>query len=82
MITGGRFDYPKHLRSKEFDEEIVFRTKMAHRVQRWTDVIQSVSKGMLLYSGDAGHFVHYDDPDLVVASIGMVLKDYALLKRK
>lgn len=82
MITGGRFDYPKHLRSKEFDEEIVFRTKMAHRVQRWTDVIQSVSKGMLLYSGDAGHFVHYDDPDLVVASIGMVLKDYVLLKEK
>ncbi|GAB5555018.1 MAG: alpha/beta hydrolase [Saprospiraceae bacterium] len=82
MITGGRFDYPKHLRSKEFDEEIVFRTKMAHRVKRWTDVIQSVSKGMLLYSGDAGHFVHYDDPDLVVASIGIVLKDYELLKRK
>ena len=80
MITGGRFDYPKHLRSKAFDEEIVFRTKMAHRVKRWTDVIQSVSKGMLLYSGDAGHFVHYDDPDLLVASIGIVLKDYALLE--
>ena len=82
IITGGRFDMPKHMRSKEFDDEVLFRSKMKHRVARWTDVIQSVDKGMLFYSGDAGHFVHYDDPELVISSIKIVLQDYQKLKAK
>lgn len=79
IITGGRFDMPKHMRSKDMDDEAVFRTKMKHRVARWTNVIQSVKKGMLFYSGDAGHFVHYDDPEMAIASISIILKDYELL---
>lgn len=76
IITGGRFDMPEKMRSKEFDDEVLFRSKMKHRVARWTDVIQSVDRGMMLYSGDAGHFVHWDDPELVLASIRIVLKDF------
>lgn len=79
ILTGGRFDKPKKNRSKEYDEEAVFRSKMKHRVHRWTDVIQSVDKGMIFYSGDAGHFVHIDDPELLIASIRIVLKDYEAL---
>ena len=81
IITGGRFDLPERMRSKEYDEEAVFRIKMRNRVARWTDVIQSVDKGMLFYSGDAGHFVHYDDPELLISSIRIVLQDYELLKK-
>lgn len=73
ILTGGRFDYPKHLHSKDYDEEQFFRSKMRHRVARWTDVIQSVDKGMLFYSASAGHFVHRDDPELVIASIRIAL---------
>lgn len=82
IVTGGRFDMPKRHRSKEYDNEAYFRTKMRHRVARWTDVIQSVSKGMLFYSGDAGHYVHWDDPELLISSIRIVLKDYVLLQKK
>ena len=66
----------------EYDEEALLRSKMQHRMQRWTEVIQSVEKGMLFYSGDAGHFVHYDDPELLISSIRIVLHDYFLLKEK
>ncbi len=76
MLTGGRFDMPENMRSAEFDDEALFRSKMRHRVARWTEVIQSVSKGMLFYSADAGHFVQWDDPELVLASIRLVLLDY------
>ncbi len=82
MITGGRFDMPKKYRSQAYDDEALFRSKMKHRIWRWTEVIQSVDKGMLLYSGDAGHFVHWDDPDLVISSIDIVLKDYAKMKKE
>lgn len=77
IITGGRFDMPEEFRSKEYDDEALFRSKIKLRVARWTDIIQSVDKGMMLYSGDAGHFVHWDDPELVIASIKIVLMDYA-----
>jgi hypothetical protein len=73
---------PEHMRSKEFDNEVLFRSKMKHRVIRWTNVIQSVDKGMMLYSGDAGHFVHWDDPELAIASIKIVMKDYAEMNKK
>jgi pimeloyl-ACP methyl ester carboxylesterase len=81
ILTGGRFDKPMKFRSNEFNEEALFRSKMKHRVHRWTNVIQSVDKGMIFYSGDAGHFVHIDDPELLISSIRIVLKDYKLLKR-
>lgn len=81
ILTGGRFDKPNKFRSKEYDEEALFRSKMKHRVHRWTNVIQSVDKGMLFYSADAGHFVHIDDPQLLISSISIVLKDYELLKQ-
>lgn len=82
IITGGRFDMPEMFRSQEYDSETLFRSKMRHRIARWTDVIQSVEKGMLLYSADAGHFVHRDDPTLVISSIRMVLEDYQQMKKK
>jgi len=82
ILTGGRFDMPERMRSKEYDNEALFRSKMKHRVARWTEVIQSVERGMLFYSGDAGHFVHWDDPELAVSSIRIVLKDYAEMINK
>ncbi len=81
ILTGGRFDKPKKYRSKAYDEEALFRSKMKYRMQRWTDVIQSVDKGMIFYSGDAGHFVHYDDPELLISSVRIVLHDYDLQKK-
>ena len=82
IITGGRFDMPEKFRSNEYDDEALFRSKLKHRVARWTEVIQSVDKGMLFYSGDAGHFVQWDDPELVIASIRIVLHDYKKPKSK
>ena len=82
MLTGGRFDMPKKIRSKEYDEEALFRSKIQHRINRWTNVVQSVDKGMLFYSGDAGHFVHYDDPELLISSIRIMLHDYHLVMMK
>ena len=82
ILAGGRFDMPQHMRSEEYDNEALFRSKMKHRVARWTDVIQSVERGMLMYSGDAGHFVHWDDPELAISSIKIVLKDYGDMTEK
>lgn len=81
IITGGRYDTPPRFRSHDFNDSLMFRAKMKHRVERWTEVIQSVDKGMLFYSGDAGHFVHYDDPELVISSIRIALQDFELINK-
>lgn len=81
ILTGGRYDTPPRFRSTEFNDSLEFRLKMKYRVERWTEVVQSVDKGMLFYSADAGHFVHYDDPELLICSIKIVLQDYAELKK-
>ena len=82
ILTGGRYDTPPRFRIKELNDSLLFRAKMKNRVERWTDVVQSVDKGMLFYSGDAGHFVHYDDPELLISSIRIILQDYELLQKR
>ncbi|MBL0113020.1 MAG: alpha/beta hydrolase [Saprospiraceae bacterium] len=80
ILTGGRYDTPPRFRIKELNDSLLFRAKMKNRIERWTDVVQSVDKGMLFYSGDAGHFVHFDDPELLISSIRIVLQDYEQLQ--
>jgi pimeloyl-ACP methyl ester carboxylesterase len=82
ILTGGRYDTPPRFRTTDFNDSLEFRIKMKYRVERWTDVVQSVDKGMLFYSGDAGHFVHYDDPELFISSIRIVLQDYARMNNE
>lgn len=81
ILTGGRYDTPPALRIKDLDDSLLFRAKMKNRVERWTSVVQSVDKGMLFYTGDAGHFVQWDDPELLVSSIKIVLQDYEFLTK-
>ncbi|MDD4646388.1 MAG: hypothetical protein PHY99_10420, partial [Bacteroidales bacterium] len=78
ILTGGRYDTPPELRSPTFNDSLLFRIKMKNRVERWARVVQSVDHGMLFYSADAGHFVHFDDPELLVSSIRIMLQDIRL----
>jgi pimeloyl-ACP methyl ester carboxylesterase len=80
IMLGGRYDTPPQYRSTEFNDSLLFRAKWKHRIERFTEVILSVDKGMLFYSGDAGHFVHWDDPELLISSVRIVLQDYESLK--
>ncbi|MEL7531743.1 MAG: alpha/beta hydrolase [Bacteroidota bacterium] len=82
ILVGGRFDMPAKFHSKEYDAEALFRSKIKHRLWRWTDVIQSVDKGMIFYSADAGHYVHWDDPELLISSVRIVLQDYESIRQK
>lgn len=49
--------------------EELFRAKMKKRVERWSEVLNSISVGRLTYSSNAGHFIQIDDPELVISCI-------------
>jgi len=82
MLAGGRLDGPETAPFHNFNRRALFEEKMRHRSLRWMAVVQSVDKGMFFYSGDAGHFIQWDDPELVVASIKLVLADWELLQEQ
>ncbi|AQG81128.1 alpha/beta fold hydrolase [Spirosoma montaniterrae] len=72
FITSGRFEpFPN---AKPIDEAL-FHSKTKFRIGRWIKFVDTVPKGRFFYSANAGHFVHRDDPGLVVSSIELVLKD-------
>ncbi|MGA0556914.1 alpha/beta fold hydrolase [Larkinella sp. VNQ87] len=72
FITSGRYDlFPN---AKPIDEAL-FHAKTKFRVARWMKFIDPLPKGRFFYSANAGHFVHRDDPGLVISSIELVLKD-------
>lgn len=74
IVTSGRFDsFPG---AATYDEAL-FKAKMKHRIERWTNLMNTIPKGRLFYSASAGHFVHRDDPMLALASIEIALRDYA-----
>lgn len=82
FLVSGRFDYPKKFWSKEYDELTLYKSKNKQRIARWLDVTGMVDKGMLFYSGDAGHFIHRDDPELLITSVKIVLQDYEALMKE
>lgn len=76
FIVGGRFSVPPEYRSKDYDQESLFRARTRHWVENWMNVVNKSPYGRLFYSSIAGHYVQNDDPDIVLLSIQQAVKDY------
>jgi len=76
FIVGGRFSVPPQFRSKDYDQESLFRARTKHWIENWTNVVNKSPYGRLFYSSKAGHYVQYDDPELILLSIKLAMEDY------
>ena len=76
VLVGGRFDMPERFRSRAYDDEALFYAKIQERTRRWSEMVQTGAAGRLFYSARAGHYVQWDDPELVVASIELILREH------
>jgi pimeloyl-ACP methyl ester carboxylesterase len=59
-----------------YDREKMWRIDNNLKMKRWLALINPLKYGKYFYSSQSGHSVQQDDPDLVVASIKLALKDY------
>lgn len=82
FIIGGKFNVAPQMRIKEFDHETYFRARQARAFERFTKITRSSPYGKIFYSSSAGHYVHLDDPLLVISCIRIALDDYYRLKHK
>lgn len=59
-----------------YDREKMWRIANNLKMKRWQALINPLKYGKYFYSSQSGHLIQQDDPDLVISSIKLALKDY------
>lgn len=78
FLIGGKFEVPPDKWSKEYYQRQFFDLRTGLNIQHWRKFIYSSSKGgLLIYVSKAGHFVHSDDPEIVIRHVRMMLESLA-----
>lgn len=74
FFVGGKFEVPVERRSREYDQETFFHIKNNSNMDRWKKLMHTTGKpGSLIYLTNAGHYIHRDDPQSVIANIKIML---------
>ena len=64
-----------------FDREKMWRINSYIQMKRWLELLYPLKYGKLFYCSNSSHFVQTDEPDLVISSIKLALKDYDKIKK-
>lgn len=76
IMAGGFTPYNEEPPFTIWDREKMFRINSNIHMKRWLELLYPLKYGRFFYDSDSGHAIQVDNPDLVVASIRMALKDY------
>lgn len=63
-----------------YDREKMWRISSSIRMKRWLTLIYPLKFGKYFYSSQSGHYIQQDDPELVISSIQLALKDWEKIK--
>jgi pimeloyl-ACP methyl ester carboxylesterase len=74
FIQSGR--YTSNEEPTIYDREKMWRIANNLKMKRWLALINPLKYGKYFYSSQSGHTIQQDDPDLVISSIKLALKDY------
>ncbi|MCE5347264.1 MAG: alpha/beta hydrolase [Bacteroidales bacterium] len=64
-----------------YDREKMWRIANNLKMKRWLELINPLNYGKYFYSSQSGHTIQKDDPDLVISSIKLALKDYDKIRK-
>ena len=65
-----------------YDREKMWRIANYLKMKRWLALINPLKYGKYFYSSQSGHYIQQDDPDLVISSIKLALKDYDKIRKE
>lgn len=76
--------YPSSTNEKPtiYDRVKMFRIDNNLKMKRWLELINPLKYGKFFYSAQSGHLVQLDDPELVISSIELALKDIAKMQKE
>lgn len=75
LMAGGIKLYPDETPTI-YDREKLFRIDSNIRMKRWLEILYPLKYGMFFYDSNSEHAIQIDNPDLVITSIRLALKDY------
>jgi pimeloyl-ACP methyl ester carboxylesterase len=64
-----------------FDREKMWRINSNIQMKRWLELLYPLKYGKLFYCSRSGHYIQTDEPDLVISSIKLALKDYDKIEK-
>ncbi|MCK9422473.1 MAG: alpha/beta hydrolase [Bacteroidales bacterium] len=65
-----------------YDREEMFRVDNNIKMKRWIELLNPLKYGKLFYCSNSGHFIQTDDPELIISSINLALKDYQKIQKE
>lgn len=75
LMAGGFTLYPDETPTI-YDREELFRIDSNIKMKRWLEMLYPLKYGMFFYDSNSEHAIQIDNPDLVITSIRLALKDY------
>jgi len=64
-----------------YNREKMWRIANNLKMKRWLALINPLKFGKYFYCSQSGHYIQQDDPDIVIASIKLALKDYDRIRK-
>lgn len=81
IMAGGFIYYPDETPTL-YDIEKMFRISNDLKIKSWLELINPLKYGKFFYCSSSGHIIQKDDPDIIISSINLVLKDYDKINKK
>jgi len=75
IMAGGYPTTPDDRGATSFDKVKLFRIDNNLKMKRWIALINPLKYGRFVYCSNSGHSIQKDDPDAVISSIKMALRD-------
>lgn len=75
IMAGGYPVYPEQTASL-YDGKKMFRINNDIKMKSWIELINPLKYGKFFYCSGSGHMIPNDDPDVIISSINLALKDY------
>jgi pimeloyl-ACP methyl ester carboxylesterase len=65
-----------------YDHEKMFRINNDIKMEGWIELINPLRYGKFFYCSNSGHMIPKDDPDVIISSIKLALKDYDRIRNE
>jgi pimeloyl-ACP methyl ester carboxylesterase len=65
-----------------YDQEKLFRINNNIKIKSWIELINPLKYGKFFYCSNSGHMIPKDDPELIISSIKLALKDYDKIRKE
>lgn len=82
FIQSGAYTANPNEKPTIYDREKMWRIDSNLKMKRWIQLLYPLKYGKFFYSSQSGHYIQQDDPDLVISSIKLALKDFDKIPKK